>query len=147
MAWSIGEMTEMTGLSADTLRYYERIELLPAPARSSGGRRIYRERDLGRVRFIQHAQAIGFSLDEVGQLLRFREDPTGSSRAVRELAARKHQAVREQMELLQRMEAELDLLTSICRGDSDHCPILERLEEGNSEGKTRSARSEETRRR
>lgn len=79
MAWSIGEMTEMTGLSADTLRYYERIELLPAPARSSGGRRIYRERDLGRVRFIQHAQAIGFSLDEVGQLLRFREDPTAAA--------------------------------------------------------------------
>lgn len=129
-AWSIGAMTEMTGLSADTLRYYERIGLLPAPERSSGGRRVYRERDLGRIRFIQRAQAIGFSLDEIGQLLRFREDPTGSSRAVRELAARKHQVVREQIELLQRMEGELDLLTSICRGDSDRCPILDHLEEG-----------------
>lgn len=130
MAWSIGAMTEMTGLSTDTLRYYERIGLLPAPERSSGGRRMYRERDRDRIRFIQRAQAIGFSLDEIGQLLRFREDPTGSSRAVRELAVRKHQAVREQMELLRRMEAELDLLTSICRGDSDQCPILDHLEEG-----------------
>ena len=147
MAWSIGAMTEMMGLSADTLRYYERIGLLPAPARDSGGRRVYRKRDLRRIRFIQHAQAIGFSLDEIGQLLRFREDPTGSSRDVRELAARKHQAVREQMELLQRMEAELDLLTSICRGDGDHCPILEHLEDGNSAGTTSSARSEETGRR
>src|SRR5699024_1264225 len=147
MAWSIGAMTEMTGLSADALRYYERIGLLPAPARSSGGRRVYRERDLGRIRFTQHAQAIGFSLDEVGQLLRFREDPTGSSRAVRELAACKHQAVREQMELLQRMEAELDLLTSICRGDGNHCPILEHLEEGNSANKTRFALTEDPGRR
>jgi len=142
MAWSIGVMTEMTGLSADTLRYYERIGLVPAPARSSGGRRGYRERDLGRIQFIQRAQAIGFSLDEIGRLLRFREDPTGSSQAVRELAARKHQAVREQMALIQRMEAELDLLTSICRGDGDHCPILEHLEEGDVAAKSSPAQTE-----
>lgn len=141
MTWAIGEMSEMTGLSADTLRYYERIGLLPAPARNPGGRRVYRERDLGRIRFIQRAQAIGFSLEEIGQLLRFREDPTGSSRAVRELAVRKHKAVREQMGLLRRMEAELGLLTSICRGDSDHCPILDHLEEDNMADKTSPART------
>jgi DNA-binding transcriptional MerR regulator len=128
IAWTIGEAVERSGLTADTLRYYERIGLLPPPGRSPGGRRIYRERDLARLRFIRHAQAVGFSLDEIRDLLRFREVRAGSGRAVRELAGRKHQAVREQMELLQRMESELALLISICTGDRDACPILERLE-------------------
>lgn len=129
MTWSIGAAAEQSGLSADTLRYYERIGLLPPPARSPGGQRIYRRRDLDRLRFIRHAQAVGFTLEEIGQLLAFREDPAGSCFEVRELAAHKHQWVRERLEALKNMEGELALLLSICSGREEGCPILERLEE------------------
>lgn len=129
MAWSIGETAARTGLSADTLRYYERIRLLPPPQRSQGGQRIYREQDLDRLHFIQRAQAVGFTLEEIRRLLSFREDPADSNRAVRELAMKKHRAVQEQMALLEKMEGELALLISICRGQGDTCPILEHLEQ------------------
>ena len=128
MARTIGEAAALLGMSEDTLRYYERIRLLPAPARTPGGRRIYRDADLGRLRFIQRAQAVGFSLEEINQLLRFRENPARSSRAVRALAARKHAAVQGQLTLLQQIETELALLISICRGDAASCPILESLD-------------------
>lgn len=127
MNWSIGQVARRTGLSADTLRYYEKIGLLPQPDRTSGGRRIYRERDLARLRFIRRAQAVGFRLDEIAKLVRFREDAAGSSTAVRELALEKHRAVCSQMETLRTMERELALLISICRGSSEACPILDRL--------------------
>ncbi len=129
MSWRIGQVEQMTGLSADTLRYYERIGLLPPPQRSSGGSRIYRDCDLQRLRFIKRAQQVGFTLDEIGSLLGFREDPAGSCREVRQLAASKHQWITHRMRDLERMEAELALLLSICTGDQDGCPILEHLNE------------------
>lgn len=128
MAWNIGEAARRTGLSADTLRYYERIGLLPPPGRSAGHRRVYRERDIGRLHFIRRAQAVGFTLEEIRQLLRFRENPAKSGRAVRELAVGKHRIVRERLELLKQVEAELALLVNLCRGDGDECPIIERLD-------------------
>lgn len=128
MSLSISEAAGRTGLSADTLRYYERIQLLPAPARTSGGQRTYDDRDIARLRFIGRAKAIGFSLSEIGELLKFREDPAGSSRAVRELAAKKHADVAEQLADLQAVENELALLLDICRGDAGCCPILQRLD-------------------
>ncbi len=69
---SIGETAQRTGLSADTLRYYEKIGLMPRVARDEGGRRRYESRDLARLRFIQRAQRCNFSLDEIRQLLEFR---------------------------------------------------------------------------
>lgn len=128
MARTIGEVAAETGLSADTLRYYEKINLLPGPGRTAGGQRIYRDQDIARLRFIRRAQSVGFSLDDIGKLLRFRENPAKSSRAVRELAARKHADVLEQLELLHAVETELTLLLKICCGDSSTCPILTTLD-------------------
>lgn len=129
MSWLIGEMAEKAGLTPDTLRYYERIGLLPAPGRNAGGRRIYRARDFDRIKFIKRVQAAGFTLDEIGHLLRFRENPTGTSGQVRQLAVHKHQLIRAQIELLQRMEGELALLIALCPGQGDDCPILDRFEQ------------------
>lgn len=128
MARTIGEVAAETGLSADTLRYYEKIRLLPAPGRTAGGKRVYCDQDVARLRFIRRAQSVGFSLDEIGKLLRFRENPAKSGRAVRELAAKKYEHVKEQLALLQSVEAELALLLNICCGDSDTCPILTTLD-------------------
>ena len=132
MTRTISEVAAETGLSTDTLRYYEKIRLLPAPGRTAGGKRVYREQDIARLRFIQRAQSVGFSLKEIGKLLRFRENPGKSGRAVRELAARKYEHVKESLTLLKAVEAELALLLKVCRGDSETCPILTTLD-GKSE--------------
>jgi MerR family copper efflux transcriptional regulator len=130
VARTISEAAEETGFSSDTLRYYEKIRLLPPPGRTAGGKRVYRDRDIARLRFIRRAQSVGFSLNEITQLLRFRENPAKSGRFVRELAANKYAHVKEQLELLKSMEAELALLLRICSGDADTCPILETLDGG-----------------
>lgn len=128
MEYTIGKAAIESGFSPDTLRYYERIRLLPPPARTAGGKRVYRERDLARLRFIQRAQAVGFSLDDIRKLLRFRENPARTGRAVREVAAAKHGQLKEKLDTLQAMEAELALLLSLCRGTPGGCPILDSLD-------------------
>ena len=65
----IGEVAKRAGVSIDTLRYYERLRLLPRPKRSSGGFRLFANEDIKRVQFIKQAQELGFSLDEVRGLL------------------------------------------------------------------------------
>lgn len=128
MARTIGEVAAEIGMSADTLRYYEKIRLLPASSRTAGGKRLYHDQDIARLRFIQRAKSVGFSLAEISKLLQFRENPAKSSRAVRALAAKKHDHVKEQLKLLHTVEAELTLLLEICRGDPDTCPILTTLD-------------------
>jgi DNA-binding transcriptional MerR regulator len=124
----IREAAKAVGLSPDTLRYYEKIGLVPRPARGAGGQRAYRENDLARLRFVMRAQALGFSLGEIRQLLRFREDPLRSSQAVRRLAQRKQEALSAQRRTLEHMHSELRLLLTLCTGTGGHCPILERLD-------------------
>lgn len=128
MARTIGEVAAEIGMSADTLRYYEKIRLLPASSRTAGGKRLYRDQDIARLRFIQRAKSVGFSLDDIGKLLRFRENPAKSSHGVRKIAAKKHAQVKEQLALVHAVEAELALLLTICRGNSNTCPILTTLD-------------------
>ncbi|HHH46742.1 MAG TPA: heavy metal-responsive transcriptional regulator [Thiotrichales bacterium] len=125
----IGEVCRLTGLSADTLRYYERIGLLPKVARTPSGIRIYDERDLSRLRFIQRAQKMNFSLEEIGQLLTMRENPQRARDAVRRLTARKLEEVEARLEELTLLRNELALLVNLCKGGGEGCPIIEGLEE------------------
>lgn len=124
----IREAAQTVGLSADTLRYYEKINLVPRPARGVGGQRSYADIDLARLRFVTRAQSLGFALEEIRQLLRFREKPARCSKAVRTLAQRKCDALSTQLQAIEHMQRELTLLLNLCSGTSDHCPILDRLE-------------------
>lgn len=125
---SIGDAATAVGIAPDTLRYYEKIGLVPRPMRDASGRRVYREKDLTRLRFVKRAQALGFSLHDIGQLLKLREDPVKCSKAVRELAAQKRDTLAAQLRETERMHRELSLLLSLCTGATDHCPILEQME-------------------
>lgn len=127
MSQSIGGAAITVGITADTLRYYEKIGLLPRPARNAGGRRIYREKDFTRLRFIKRAQALGFSLQDIRQLLRLRENPIKCSKAVRALAQEKRDSLLLQMHEIENMQRELTLLLNLCPGVGDSCPILDRL--------------------
>ncbi len=87
--YRIGELASQTALSRDTLRYYERLGLVDRPPRTSGGFRIYDEATLGRLRFIKRAQAVGFTLEEIRELVTFDGRGSARCRRVRDLVATK----------------------------------------------------------
>ncbi len=124
---SIGEMARETGLKPDTLRYYERIGLLPRVARDAGGRRRYQEADHSRLRFILRARAMDFSLEEIAALLQMREEPQRARAEVRALTRRKLEQVERRLESLELLRRELKLLLSLCRASEEGCPIIEQL--------------------
>ncbi len=143
--YSIGDIADKTGLSADTLRYYEKIGLLVDVPRNAGRRRLYRERDLSRLRFITRAQKMNFTLAEIGALLQMREDPQHAREDIRRMTRNKLQQVESHMEELGKLRTELTLLLNLCRGAEDGCPIIEGLEEpvtapGNRRDRPRTGR-------
>lgn len=126
--YRIGKMTELVGLSADTLRYYEKIGLLPTIARNSGGVRLYADKDASRLRFIKRAQLMNFSLAEIAQLLEMRDSPGSVRKEVRALTQQKLLQVEEQLEDLNILRDEMRLLINLCRGAKDGCPIIEDID-------------------
>lgn len=135
----IGDVTRLTGLSADTLRYYEKIKLLRPVNRAASGVRVYDERDLSRLGFIQRAKAMNFSLDDISRLLEMREDPRHARDDVRELTHRKLEEVESNMEELDTLRKELTLLINLCRSAEAGCPIIEDLD--NTSKRKKSKRS------
>jgi DNA-binding transcriptional MerR regulator len=125
----IGEVTTTLDISADTLRYYERIRLLPRVPRSQAGVRHYSGRDLGRIRFIQQAQKMGFSLQEISGLLDFRESPAQARPQVRALARQKLEKIENRLAELKALRRELSQLIEQCSEAVEDCPILNRLDE------------------
>ncbi len=129
---SIGETARLTGLSHDTLRYYEKLGLLTEVGRDAAGRRLYGERHLATLGFIRRAQAMGFSLEEIARLLQFRRDPRNARAEARALTRAKLDEVEIRLEELTRLRDELRLLLNLC-GCADEqadCPILDSLESG-----------------
>lgn len=126
-ALRIGDVAELLGLTPDTLRYYEKIGLLPRVSRNGSGLRSYGERDLSRLRFIQRAQKMGFSLSEIGMLLAMRDNPQRARAEVRKLTAAKLDQVETHLRELTLLRNELRLLLNLCRGAKDGCPIIENI--------------------
>jgi len=127
--YQIGEVTKRLNISADTLRYYEKIKLLPRISRSASGLRCYCDKDLSRLKFIRRAQRMGFSLAEIGQLLSFRESPQKAKSEVRQLAGEKLVDIESHLKELELLRNELKLLVNLCTGSEDGCPIIEGLED------------------
>lgn len=125
---SIGEAADTCGLSVDTLRYYEKIALLPRIARDPGGRRRYDSKDLSQIRFIQRAQRCGFTLDEIAQLLKLRSQNDPARPEVQRLTEQKLTQIRQRMSDLERLQNELELLLNLCRGSEEGCPIIAGLD-------------------
>ncbi len=125
----IGDVTKRLNISADTLRYYEKIHLLPPISRSASGLRNYSEKDISRLKFIKRAQRMGFSLEEIGHLLDFREAPQEAKPDVRQLAGEKLANIKEHLRELKTLRDELTLLINLCATSEDGCPIIEGLED------------------
>ena len=123
----ISEVSEMTGLSADTLRYYEKIGLLKNVSRAPSGVRLYTDQDLSRLRFIQRAKTMNFTLDEIANLLQMRENPGRAKKSVRKLTQDKLVEVEQHLKTLNTLQKELTLLVNLCTGSKDGCPIIDEI--------------------
>ena len=129
MTYKIGEIATTLGLSADTLRYYEKIKLLPKVSRNASGIREYDDKDISRLKFIQRAQKMNFSLAEISDLLKMRENPQKVRDDVQQLTADKLLEVDQHLQSLTTLRVELQLLLNLCRGTKEGCPIIEGLDE------------------
>lgn len=126
----IGEVAAATGFSADTLRYYEKMRLLPRAARNPAGRRTYDRDDLSRLAFIRRAEHMHFSLDEIKALLQLRQSDGAVRHQALKLAEQKLGTIEQTLADLQQLHAELEVLVHRCRGASGAaCPIIENLDE------------------
>jgi len=130
--YRIKEVTERTGLSADTLRYYEKIKLLPKVQRNASGIRVYTDKDISRLRFIQRAQKMNFSLEEIRKLMSMRENPQKARKNVRTLTQQKLHEVEDHLKELTTLRNELTLLVNLCGASEDGCPIIESMDKGKS---------------
>lgn len=124
----IGELSRRTGCNIETIRYYERAGLLPRPARSEGGHRMYGTGHVMRLGFVRRARALGFTLDEVRALLRLVDDRDRPCAEARDLAARHLEDVQTKIADLRRMEAALERTIAHCAdGTAPECPLIEAL--------------------
>ena len=126
--YPIGDISKQLGLSADTLRYYEKISLLPNVSRNASGIRQYDDKDISRLKFIKRAQRMNFSLKEIRNLLSMREDPQHAKDSVRQLTADKLNDIKIQLADLTTLHNELQLLLNLCRGSEEGCPILDDID-------------------
>lgn len=129
MHMRIGELAARASVNVQTVRYYERRGLVPEPARTASGYRQYDFDALERLHFIKRAQGLGFSLDEVGELLGLRVDDPSSCPRVEARTQVKLVDVRRKIKELRQMEGVLEKLATSCaaREPTDECPILESL--------------------
>ncbi len=134
MQYRIGQLAQDLGCSPETLRYYEREGLLNATGRSANGYRFYNEASRRQLGFVLRAKAIGFSLDEIRELLAIRVEPESASCGdVKLIAEHKLAVVDEKIAELQAIRRALGRVSDACCGGSagaDHCTILKALEWG-----------------
>jgi MerR family mercuric resistance operon transcriptional regulator len=124
----IGDVSQRTGCNIETIRYYERIGLLPPPGRHGRYRR-YGARDIERLAFVRRARKLGFALDEVRALLKLSEtDGTSACNEVREISAAHLTDVRKRIADLRAMEHVLSSAIHQCNtGQQPGCPLIDAL--------------------
>lgn len=128
---NIGTVAERSGVPPKSIRYYESIGLIEPAERRPNGYRSYSEQDMRTLAFIKRARSLGFSVEEVRDLLDLWRDRNRKSAAVKALAARHIDALDRKIGELQSMRRALAELVKRCRGDSrPDCPILDDFEEG-----------------
>ena len=125
---NVSEAARRSGLPAKTIRYYEEVGLIRPAKRQDNRYRDYDETDVHRLRFVQRARGLGFSVEDCRQLLSLWHDDARTSAEVRRLAAGHLAGVRDRIARLRTMEETLERLVERCRGDAEpDCPILDDL--------------------
>ena len=124
----IGQLSRQAHCNIETIRYYERAGLLPAPARSDGGHRMYGTAHVMRLSFVRRARELGFTLDEVRALLHLVDKRDRPCAEARDLAAQHLGDVRVKIADLRRMETALEETIASCAEETaPECPLIETL--------------------
>jgi len=135
--YKIGKAASLAGVNKETIRYYERRNLIPEPDRMDSGYRLFSQRHVDQIRFIKRAQELGFTLSEIDDLLNLKVDKGTSCSDIKHEAEQKYQDVVSKIEDLTRIKHTLTELIDSCSGNGPKgdCPILKALEGKNETGK------------
>ncbi len=127
---NISQAAKLSGLTAKQIRDYEKAGLLPHAQRSESGYRLYSEKDVERLHFISNARKVGFSLQQIGELLKLNDDPNRASRDVKKLT---EQHIIELQDKIADLQSMLNLLQrcnhSCCGNEKSDCAILKGLQQ------------------
>jgi MerR family mercuric resistance operon transcriptional regulator len=124
----IGALSKRTGCNVETIRYYERIGLMPPPGRSEGGHRLYAEAQARRLGFIRRTRQLGFTLDEVRTLLKLVDGGRYTCAQVKRITVHHLQGVRDKVADLRRIERVLREMAAQCDGGRvPKCPVIDAL--------------------
>jgi MerR family mercuric resistance operon transcriptional regulator len=125
---SIGKLSRLTGVNIETIRYYERIGIMPVPPRTQSGQRVYAEDHLKRLTFVRRSRELGFSLDEVRALLGLVGRHTLTCAEIRDMARDHIAHIQERVKDLKKLERVLTDLVDRCHGKNvPECPLLDTL--------------------
>lgn len=130
IAWpvQIGDAARLSGVSAKMVRHYEGLGLLPPVARTEGGYRLYGAADVHTLRFIKRARDLGFSMDEIAELVGLWQNRRRASASVRRVAQKHADELAQRITAMQEMQRTLQDLIHCCHGDErPECPILDEL--------------------
>jgi MerR family mercuric resistance operon transcriptional regulator len=126
---TIGNLSKLTGVNIETIRYYERIKMLPAPSRTASRRRIYGPTETRMLAFIRRSRELGFSLDEIRALLCLGAPAMASCGEVKQVAARHLHDIRAKIADLAKLERILARTIARCSGEKvPECPVLDILD-------------------
>ena len=126
---TIGKLSELAGVNIETIRYYERVRVLPTPPRTASGRRVYRSVDVRTLAFIRRARELGFSLDDIRALIRLGGPERASCREVRHIAAHHLGDIQGKIGDLRKLERLLAKTVAQCTGSiAPECPVLDILD-------------------
>jgi MerR family copper efflux transcriptional regulator len=125
---NIGDAARLSGVSPKMVRHYEGLGLLPRVARTDSGYRQYAEADVHTLRFIKRARDLGFSMDEIGELVGLWQNRRRASSSVRRIAQKHADDLAQRIAAMQEMQQTLQHLIHCCHGDDrPECPILDQL--------------------
>ena len=132
---TIGKLAKQAELGIETVRFYEKQGLIAPPPRTKSNYRLYPEADIIKLRFIKRAKTLGFSLNEIKELIPISHDPHATKADIKNRAVLKTQDIKKKIHDLSRIKNALELLTGECdgHGSLDDCPILRALVDDNIE--------------
>jgi MerR family mercuric resistance operon transcriptional regulator len=133
--YSVGELATAGGCKVETVRYYEKIGLMPDPPRTEGGHRLYSLVLLKRLTFIRRSRELGFPIEQIRELLRFVDEPGHTCGEVKGMAMLQARSIQEKIDDLRRLQKALNAMAARCKGKDyalENCPIVDALFDKNT---------------
>ncbi len=126
--FSIGMLSKITGCKVPTIRYYEQVGLLPEPYRTEGNQRRYQTKHLNTLRFILHSRELGFTLDDIRELMALSSTDAGNEHKADDIAAKHLKEIEQKMTRLEVLKKELSAMLNACDdGETNKCQVIEAL--------------------